>query len=364
MERNFIDFEADSLELAREKNQKHITDDLRLISERVLCDGKPTTTKPQISTSEELAFEEARKRLSEDVEILEEIVLRSALQEVIIVEGFEEREAKHEANTQARKQFGGPIKTNICKLIKAGRKGVAGIGKQPNQYEVEIFRNAEVEIKYKPKAKIRAEIGKAFTPDEILANSLKSEDPDICEEAIEKLLTMDTELLNSNGELFMMPLLYAGWSQGKNMVNKEFSDKVIKVLEIMGEPAIELLLKLSEDYYLKATYACIALVKLGHPIHAPKARAKLGTLVEGGDEYAAYHAIAAMTVIGDQEIVNYLKLVALQTNPNELVRAKVAHALGVIGDNSAVPELTEAANNDPSWQNVRPVAEAALKKFQ
>ena len=42
------------------------------------------------------------------------------------------------------------------KLKTAGKKGVLGIGKKPNRYEVETFQEAGVEISYKTAARVKA----------------------------------------------------------------------------------------------------------------------------------------------------------------------------------------------------------------
>jgi hypothetical protein len=48
-----------------------------------------------------------------------------------------------------------------------GKKGVLGVGKKPNQYEVKVFQQAVVKIIFKIKVRIVAKIGKIFPKNSI-----------------------------------------------------------------------------------------------------------------------------------------------------------------------------------------------------
>jgi len=108
--------------------------------------------------------------------------------------------------------------------------------------------------------------------------------------------------------------------------------------------------------------AIVRLEQMGASAYAPDARAKLGAYIEGPDEYQGRDAIDAMVAIGDEYVVDYLRLVALKKNPNQYLRSRSAYALGQIGDVRAIPDLTEALQ-DPSWSNVVPAAKWALNKL-
>jgi hypothetical protein len=75
-------------------------------------------------------------------------------------------------------------------LITSGSRGFLGIGKKPNQYEVEVLHQAIVEITYKTKAKISAEIGdlkqnrKARAIDWWKSKGSSSKKCDICSRSI------------------------------------------------------------------------------------------------------------------------------------------------------------------------------------
>lgn len=361
MTSEFIEFQADTLELAREQLQDFISDGKRLISEKVISDGKGSVSKQAVS--EEIAFEQARNELPENAEVLAETVIEESLRELAIVESFDEKEAVDQLRQQAKKKYGVHGLVVNFKFHQAGSKGFAGMGKKPDRYEGEIVRKARVSISYKRTAIIRAEIGPPLSLEEKLAEALKSDSQEEVEAAVDKLHGMKTETLIDNFDLFLTPLLFAGWKHEKFVVNKRFSDKVVQLFEKIGPPAIAALLETSAGHYGMAKFACIALVRLANPAHAPEARAKLGAFIESGNQYAAGEAIDAMKVIGDQECVDYLRLIALKTNPIEQIRMKAAHALGVIGNKDAIPELTEAALNDPSLNNVRPIAHRALKQL-
>ena len=198
--------------------------------------------------------------------------------------------------------------------------------------------------------------------EEIICSELKSNEKDVRNAAIIKLDGMDDEVLKLAPDSIVEPLVVAArWGQ---KYKDEASRSAVNVLTKMGSVAVEPLLSLTEDdNYRTAQIACIALAKIGDPKFAPKGRAMLGAHIEGTNEYQALDAIEAMIQIGDEYVVDYLMQVALKTNPNEMIRANAAMALGRIGDSRAVPALNQALK-DPSFMNVRPSVQWALKKLK
>lgn len=71
------------------------------------------------------------------------------------IEAYDERTAK----TEARRYLNSSQRLKGVLSRTPGKKGLLGIGKKPNNYEIQIFQQAVVEITYKEKAKIRATVG-------------------------------------------------------------------------------------------------------------------------------------------------------------------------------------------------------------
>jgi len=194
---------------------------------------------------------------------------------------------------------------------------------------------------------------------ETIVSDLKSGDQIRIDAAIGRLELMDAGALSATCGLFLENLVFACYRKGPSKSANE--RPILKIVEKIGEPALAHLRKLMEKpgNYRLAILVCIILAKTDHPAAAPGARAKLGAFIEGPDEVVARYAIDAMVVIGDEYVVDYLRLVALKTNPSQSIRADCAKALGRIGDKRAIPDLEDALR-DPSWSNVRPVAKWAL----
>lgn len=358
---------SDSLEEAREQVSLHVTPGLRLVSERVISDGTSIRVR-RSAASEQAAFSMAKVGVPGDASILEEKIISPSLYDEMVVEAFDDDTAWGQVKSAVREQYG---EAPVIKLVSRedGSRGFLGIGRKPNQYRFNYHKDAVVELTYKPKAVIKATIGKELTPQEKrlegykqLAKSLSGDDKD---GAIEEISRLEASELAAAADIFVPMLAHAAWGNRRGgRVNESRSDAVLELLTTMGEPARQQLRKMmapESDSRYAVQAACIALAKLGDPL-GPEARARLAAYVEGPDEYEAYDAITAMAVIGDEYVVNYLRLVALKSNPNELVRARAASALGVIGDKRAIPDLT-AALEDPSWQNVRGAAQLALEQL-
>ena len=61
MTNKLIEIEAESLEKAREKARSLITEDMNLLSEKVISDGKPKTVTA-VSDTTEMSFRKSSKR--------------------------------------------------------------------------------------------------------------------------------------------------------------------------------------------------------------------------------------------------------------------------------------------------------------
>lgn len=163
MAEQIIEVEADSLEDARTQLKARIPVGFHLLSEKIISDGKTLTVKVIADTRQD-AFVKAEGQIPPGATVLEKRELISSEQKVI-VEAFDEENARREAVQKARSEFGGNATVKSVKLIQEGKKGFLGIGKQPHQYEAELLHDkAAVQITYKIKVRISAKIdGKSVT---------------------------------------------------------------------------------------------------------------------------------------------------------------------------------------------------------
>jgi len=161
MDEQMIEIEAESLEEARELLKSRIPEGLDLLSEQIISDGKPKTVNAVADTTA-AAFAKAQSEIPPNAEVVEKKELSAPGLKVITVEAFDEEQADLNAKIYGNRRFGTSIVKSL-KLVTKGRKGFLGIGKQPNQYEAELFKQAVVQFVYKAKAKISAKIGKKET---------------------------------------------------------------------------------------------------------------------------------------------------------------------------------------------------------
>ncbi len=150
-----IEIEADSLEEAREQMKSLTPEGFHLLSEQIIWDGKPQTVQISADTIV-AAFAKAETLIPVGAEILEKKELSAPEQKVIRVEA--EDEDGIEMSAKRTYQIRGAKFKNI-RLITPGSKGLLGLGKKANLYEVEVHRTAVVSISYRTKAKISAKIG-------------------------------------------------------------------------------------------------------------------------------------------------------------------------------------------------------------
>jgi len=155
-----IEIEAETLEEAREQVKSQIPEGLHLLSEQVISDGKPQTVKV-LGNTLEAALANAQGKIPNNADVIDK--KETAPEQRVIrvtVEAFDEQIAKSNAEWEALQQNKAMTVQNV-KLVVVGQKGFLGIGKKPNQYEVELLepQPAIVEVTYKTKAKISATIG-------------------------------------------------------------------------------------------------------------------------------------------------------------------------------------------------------------
>lgn len=151
-----IEVEADSLEEAKRLVRAQIPESLQLLSEKVISDGKPKTVNATADTVD-AALEQARGKVLDDATVLETKVVAEPGKDVVRAQAFSEEEAK----AAIKKTLETGARVQAVRLVAPGKKGFLGIGKTPNQYEVDVVRQAVVRIKYSTRPKIAAQIGKS-----------------------------------------------------------------------------------------------------------------------------------------------------------------------------------------------------------
>ena len=149
-----IEITAESLEEARTQVKSKISSGMSILSETIISDGTQKTSYAYAETTE-AAFTRAESRVPSGAKVMKRRVTKKPSKKIIKISAYDESSARLKAQLKP-----GSIET-IEKIILTvpGRKGIFGIGKKPNLYEVEIFHPAEVEIVYKSKAQIQAKVG-------------------------------------------------------------------------------------------------------------------------------------------------------------------------------------------------------------
>jgi hypothetical protein len=122
----------------------------------VISDGKPRTIKAVAETTE-AAFTKAQGDIPQNADDIETDVteITAPKQRVITIEAFDEQSAR----TLIKGKLAPNEITKGLKLVVPGTSGFLGFGKKPNQYEADVLQQAIVQITYKTKAKISAQIG-------------------------------------------------------------------------------------------------------------------------------------------------------------------------------------------------------------
>jgi len=150
-----IQVEADSLEEAKKKLQAQVPRGFVVISTELLQEPIPKTTLTFLAVTMEEAFEAAELAMPANVEVIEKKELSQLIDRTFDVEEFDEQAARSQAKTMMSDS-----ETIVELTLKTpGKKGILGMGRKPNIYEVKVFQPAEVEVTYKRPIKIRATLG-------------------------------------------------------------------------------------------------------------------------------------------------------------------------------------------------------------
>jgi len=131
-----------------------------LMSKKIVSDGKPKSIRRFADTPEK-AFSEALGFVPTDGKIISRTVLVKSGKEIVTVRASNEKEAL----LNAKRDYQSPLGNNIKSMRVLRLNNLSQLESQfgqsnPNTYEVEIRRQAIVEVTYKSrKAKIVGEIG-------------------------------------------------------------------------------------------------------------------------------------------------------------------------------------------------------------
>ncbi|MBN1155462.1 hypothetical protein JXB12_11140 [candidate division KSB1 bacterium] len=153
-----ISIVAETMQEARDKLKSEVPDGMHILSEKIISDGKQKKIKARADSTEQ-AFKKARSKIPAEAIMLAEKELLPFEVKTITIEAADEKEIEK----KIKDQFDSGTKIKNYKLLVPGKKGFLGIGKTLNQYEVQITQQAEVEISYKTKVAITAEIGEGLT---------------------------------------------------------------------------------------------------------------------------------------------------------------------------------------------------------
>jgi hypothetical protein len=151
-----IEIIAESLEEARTQVKTKIPVGMGILSEVIVSNGKPKTAYAFAETSE-AAFNKAETEIPAGANIMKRGVKNEPSRRTLKLLAYDESSVKAETNSKCSSIE----KIEQLTLAVHGSKGLFGIGKKPNQYEVRIFHPAEVEIVYKKKAQVKFKIGYA-----------------------------------------------------------------------------------------------------------------------------------------------------------------------------------------------------------
>lgn len=150
-----IDIEANSLLEAVGHIPQRIPENLFLTSIAIISQGKMMVTQGRAKTTQE-AYNLVTNEIPKNVIIVNKEEVNPPTTSKLIVEAENEMNARWEVLKKITLQDGESIKS--LNLKTSGSKGFLKKGKKLNQYEAEIFKEANVRVVYQERARIRIEI--------------------------------------------------------------------------------------------------------------------------------------------------------------------------------------------------------------
>jgi hypothetical protein len=248
MAERVMEVEADSFAEARKKAESQVPENLRIVSEEILSLGTQGSVMG-VSDTIEAAFEEAENKLPSGVEVAERQQIHKPARRAVTVEAADEQSARKQVEQGIAKN----ARVEEVTLKKLGKKGVFGMGRKPNLYEVQVFEQAVVEIKYKKKVKIRVKLGES---PELWFQKLEKNDYHALTslKIIEKSDPRFSEKLYDRGhDLYLTPLEFQSPYGGPSSLDEQQEDlqrTVQEILKFWKKPKISYSRNLEKKYEL------------------------------------------------------------------------------------------------------------------
>ncbi len=150
-----IQVDAVTLDEAKKMLSEKIPTGYFLIAEAIESYGGKSTQTGKADTIE-AAFKAAEERLPGNARIIDKKIVTEPERQIITIQAFDEALARTCASEKLPSSFA-LTKINVAIV---GKKGFLGLGKTPHHYEVEIFKQACVEVIYDRNFILKAKIGK------------------------------------------------------------------------------------------------------------------------------------------------------------------------------------------------------------
>lgn len=171
---------------AREKIKMKTPAGYQIVSTDIIASGERTVSGSGETT--DLAFFNVLEKIGQK-SVLQRRVIVDSKEETLIVEAYDEKEAIGKNSFSQLGYAGPPVVVRNTKLAVKGRRGFLGIGKKPNQYMIDIFRHAVVEITYSTgEAEVRSTL---LSPDELALRDKQRQEDEEYERNIEKRMAWE-----------------------------------------------------------------------------------------------------------------------------------------------------------------------------
>jgi HEAT repeat protein len=372
-----IEIEAATLEEARAKAKSQVPEGLHILSEQVITDGRPNTIKETADTID-VAFEKARGRIPANATFIDQKELSVPEKRVIKVQALDQKNAESAAKLKLNKN---EIFKDV-KLAVKGKKGFLGIREMPNEYEVDVLRQAIVEITFKENAKISIQTA---TLEEIIgilktggererlraAHALgnigdkEAVDP-LCEalnDAYHHVRASAAMALRTiNDKKAVDALINALYREHARIEQADLAGHGLTGGIVIGSGSA--LMDRLENPYFSSTFVLVNIMQALGRIGDPRAVEPIGSIFSGRassrDSGIWSYAVDSLGDLRDPGACKYI-IPILLNNGEDCYRKQAARNLGKIGGDMAANALTRALNTEPS-DDVKREIERALEQ--
>lgn len=192
---DLIQVDAATLDEAKKMLSEKIPTGYFLIAETIESHGGKST---QIEEADTIgaAFIAAEDRLPSNARIIEKQIVTEPERQIITIQAFDEALAR----TRAKEKLPPGFALTKINVSIAGKKGFLGLGKTPHHYEVEISKQACVEVIYERSFVLKAKIGKdarSGSDLEILINAQREKEQVrlLCDKCKERCTALDEPVM-------------------------------------------------------------------------------------------------------------------------------------------------------------------------